>query len=264
MPGTHSQYWEQIAESWSSNRPQRLWRAYSDLVNEALMLPRLEPGSCERLLKTDCFDEAVSATGGLYPALLKGATRVVGIDLSRGTLRSAVSHHPGFGVAGADVRQLPFADGAFDFVLSPSTLDHLDSIDDIAAGLAELRRILKPGGRLLLTLDNALNPVVALRNWLPQRVLTGLGVIPYEMGVTCGPRRLRALVHDAGFAQLEVGSHTHCPRAAAVAIANLLDRWSSERARQRFLRALLSWERLGDWPTRHLTGYYITVDGVAA
>ena len=51
-------------------------------------------------------------------------------------------------VALSQVERLPFADGAFDVVTGMDMLEHTD--DDLAA-LAELRRVLKPGGFLLVT-----------------------------------------------------------------------------------------------------------------
>jgi SAM-dependent methyltransferase len=43
--------------------------------------------------------------------------------------------------------RLPFADGAFDLVTALDVIEHID--DDVAA-LGELRRVLRPGGRLLV------------------------------------------------------------------------------------------------------------------
>lgn len=51
-------------------------------------------------------------------------------------------------VAYSTVEQLPFADGEFDVVTAMDMLEHTD--DDLVA-LAELRRVLKPGGLLLAT-----------------------------------------------------------------------------------------------------------------
>jgi SAM-dependent methyltransferase len=47
----------------------------------------------------------------------------------------------------ADAARLPFADGAFDLVCALDVLEHLD---DDAAALAELRRVLRPGGALVI------------------------------------------------------------------------------------------------------------------
>lgn len=47
-----------------------------------------------------------------------------------------------------DITGIPFADGSFDLVLATDVIEHVD--DDMAA-LREIRRILKPGGRALIT-----------------------------------------------------------------------------------------------------------------
>ena len=47
-----------------------------------------------------------------------------------------------------DAARLPFPDGTFDLVLATDIIEHLD---DDAAGLREVGRILRPGGRALIT-----------------------------------------------------------------------------------------------------------------
>ena len=49
----------------------------------------------------------------------------------------------------ADVRKLPFADGKFDGVVAFSILEHLKA-DELREAVAELARVLEPGGRLLV------------------------------------------------------------------------------------------------------------------
>ena len=48
----------------------------------------------------------------------------------------------------SEIERLPFADASFDVVTAMDVLEHVD--DDLAA-LAELRRVLRPGGLLLAT-----------------------------------------------------------------------------------------------------------------
>ena len=65
----------------------------------------------------------------------------------------------------ADVRALPFDDGAFDFVLfSYNGIDHLET-DDRHRALAEIRRVLRPGGRFVFSTHNlsAIPSILALR-----------------------------------------------------------------------------------------------------
>jgi SAM-dependent methyltransferase len=226
-------------------------------VNTAWLAPRLRAASFERLLKTDLHDESVG--DGLTPLLAARARSVIGIDLARSTVASACGRHGRVQGCAADVRVLPFAAGAFDAVVSNSTLDHFDSVDDISTSLREIGRVLRPGGALLLTLDNLANPLVALRNALPFRPLNALGIVPYRVGRTCGPRTLARLVSAAGFDVLEVDAILHCPRVLAVAAASLVARRESPRARSRLLAGLMRFERIGEWPTRFLTGYYVAV-----
>jgi SAM-dependent methyltransferase len=235
-----------------------LWRAHSDAVN-ARLLRRWLPERSRRALKTDLFDEAV--TDGLYPAIAERAERVTGIDVSEATVRSAGARHPGLRVLQADVRRLPFGDAEFNTVVSTSTLDHFPTHEDLLAGVRELHRVLEPGGRLVITLDNRANPVVALRNALPYGLLHRVGLVPYYVGATLGPRGLRRALVEAGFDVLELRAIMHCPRVAAVLAARLVHR-RGERAQRAFLRSLLAWEPLGRLPTSRFSGYFIAARAV--
>lgn len=88
----------------------------------------------------------------------------VGLDLSPEMLRVARSKagtaDPPTVWLAADAGHLPFRDASFDTAITASALHYWD---DAAAALAEIRRVLRPGGRLLL--------VDWLRDPLPMRVL---------------------------------------------------------------------------------------------
>ena len=83
--------------------------------------------------------------------------RVVGSDLSpvaaaRAAAEAAVRGAP-VPTAAADMRQLAFASSAFDVVVcADNSLAHLLTAPDVAAALAGMRRVLRDGGLLLLTL----------------------------------------------------------------------------------------------------------------
>ncbi len=81
---------------------------------------------------------------------------VVGSDLSPGLIGRARSEAARRGVSlplsVADMRSLPFADASFDVVLAAdNALPHLLTSDDVFAALSEMRRVLRPGGRLLIS-----------------------------------------------------------------------------------------------------------------
>ena len=230
---------------------------HSDAVNRALLIRWWPVSQIETLLKTDLFDEAVS--DGLSHWLNSRAKRAFCIDISLRVHQMARCRHPGLQTIGADVRRLPFPNGTFDGVISNSTLDHFESLDDLQLSLQELHRVLRPGGQMILTLDNLANPIILLRNWLPFRLLKNLKLVPYYVGVTLGPNRLKHLLRDAGFDVLEVDAIMHCPRVLAVAMARWTERHASSKAQRLFSHFLMGFERLSQWPTRFSTGHFIAV-----
>jgi SAM-dependent methyltransferase len=101
---------------------------------------------------------------GVLLARLGDAHRACGSDLSYGMLRHA-RDDGGLGLVQADSTRLPFADGSFDVVFARALLHHLPEPDQ---GLAEIRRVLRPGGLAVLadtnrSLLSALPRIVAYR-----------------------------------------------------------------------------------------------------
>jgi hypothetical protein len=123
-----------------------------------------------------------------------------------------------------------------------------------------LNRALASGGQLLITMDNLANPVVWLRNALPFRWLNAVGLVPYYVGATGGPRRLRGYLQQAGFEVLETTAILHCPRVLAIVLARYAE--GRKQTQRLFLRFLLAFERLERWPTRYLTGYFVAIRAV--
>ncbi len=237
-----------------------LWRAYNDAVNTALFGRWLSHHKADSLLKTDLFDESLG--DGLYSLLELHAKKVVGIDISLLISKSAKSRHSGLDVVGADVRRLPFSDEVFDIIVSNSTLDHFESSEEIVYSLKELLRVLKPGGQLLLTLDNLVNPVIALRAVLPFRLLNRLQIVPYFVGATLSPSRLRDHLEHLGLMVMEVSAVMHFPRILAMAFIRVMEGRFGSKMQKRFLSLLMAFEHLSHWPTRFLTGYFVAVRAV--
>lgn len=129
---------------------------------------------------------------GLFAARLRRelpGARVVGVDYSRGMVRQARRRDAGVGWIQGDAARLPLRDAVFDAVLSTEAFHWFP---DQRAALAELHRVLVPGGRLLVALVNP--PLDALSRvthegsrWLGQPLFWPT------------PARMRALVAEAGF-----------------------------------------------------------------
>jgi SAM-dependent methyltransferase len=87
-----------------------------------------------------------SGTGRNLPLLPAGA-RAVALDPHRDALARARRRAPGVPAVVARAEALPFREGSFDTVVSGLVLC---SVDDPDAALAEIRRVLRPGGTLRL------------------------------------------------------------------------------------------------------------------
>jgi ubiquinone/menaquinone biosynthesis C-methylase UbiE len=150
------------------------------------------------------------------PLALAGAT-VTGVDFSAGMLDEA-RRKPGAEAVRFLVHDLheplPFADGSFDRVVSGLVLEHLH---DLGAFFAEAHRVLRPGGRAVVT---AMHPAMFLKGVAARFTdpATGEKVQPGSVAHTLGDFVMAAV--RAGFALEGVGEYaadatfaTRCPRA---------------------------------------------------
>lgn len=86
----------------------------------------------------------------LAGAMLPGGHEVVSMDVSTVNPQRALVRYPSarhYAVV-ADVFNLPFVDGLFDFIVAGEVIEH---VPDPGAFLAALLRVLAPGGRLVVT-----------------------------------------------------------------------------------------------------------------
>jgi SAM-dependent methyltransferase len=93
---------------------------------------------------------------GMYvKALSPYAEAVYGIDIEAEHLELAAQNAPGAYLQLATAEQLPYRDDTFDLVLSHEVLEH---VGDDRAAVAEMARVLRPGGRALIFAPNRLYP----------------------------------------------------------------------------------------------------------
>jgi SAM-dependent methyltransferase len=251
--------WREFGASLEPYRSNPVWRRFCDRLHSEWLLECLRAGATGLILKTDLFEEAVGE--GVCSLLSKKCGRVLGIDVSAAIAYEA-ARGGGVAAACADVRRLPFPDGSLDAVVSISTLDHFDSESDIRRSIQEIHRVLRPGGRLLITLDNPRNWAVAARNALPHPVRTRTGLVPYFVGKTLSLSDLCALLEDCGYEVNQKTTLMHCPRVLAIPLARLCGS-NAAGARARLLAAALrGFERLRPSPVAERTGHFVAVCAV--
>ena len=250
-------YWDETLVTHFESGRDHWWRVFCDELHERLVDDWAADRRYESALKTDLFDEA--ADRGPLPALARHARRVEGIDVSPAVVAAARARNPGIAAAVGDVRALDLDDARFDLVLSNSTLDHFPHRDDIRRALAELHRVMAPGGTLILTLDNPRNPVVGARSRLPLAWLSRTGLVPYFVGVSLS---MAALVHEitaTGFEVLDRRTLMHVPRLPAIWLCRLARWLGSESLGRRLVDAFHRCEALAKLPTGERSAYYVAV-----
>lgn len=171
--------------------------------------------------------------GRFAARLRERGANVVGVDLSAAMLAAG----SGFPRARATARRLPFRAGTFDAVVAIEMLEHVDAVDPI---LAEIRRILRPGGRLAIVDKNA-GALDVHRPWLPSALVKRIdehrGLWMYPAGGPVRerwfwPRGLCRTLRQGGFVHVGV-EHLIRPVEAprpifrAVPAARLLAAWSA-------------------------------------
>ena len=154
--------WDSPAGQARADRRARLFRATA----------RIGPGM--RVLELGC------GTGEFTRRVAPAGPSLVALDLSAELLaRARARVLDGARFVRGNAEALPFPAGAFDVVYGCSVLHHLD----LEMALGEVRRVLGPGGRLVFSEPNLLNPQV----WLMFRceaLKSRFGVSPDEMAFT--------------------------------------------------------------------------------
>jgi len=112
---------------------------------ERLFLAHIAPGS--RVLDAGCGRSLFTEIERRWPFT------IVAADVDHDLLLSRQREHPEVRWVVGDAYPLPFATGGFDALFAGELVEHLR---DPGAGVAEFRRVLKPGGTLILTTPNRL------------------------------------------------------------------------------------------------------------
>lgn len=151
------EYWDGVAESFRSADPTGFapvlhpdapaW--YNRLIDElqfqamrrALALAQIPQGA--RFLDIGC------GTGRWLRRYEQRGFHAMGLDATLGMLRTAREHGTTVPLATGDAQRLPFPDASFDAVSDVTVVQHIPLASQPQA-IAEMLRVLKPGGRLIL------------------------------------------------------------------------------------------------------------------
>lgn len=168
-----------------------VWRTAGRLASQLLpqrflWLPRFVPGGT--------LVEIGSATGAYLAEMRDLGWNVVGIELDPAASATARQRY-GLDVRTGTLEQASLPDGYADVVVMRMVLEH---VRDPRRTLAEVRRVLKVGGRLLVSVPNAgsIEARVLGADWFAWELPRHLSHF--------SPRSLTFLLHEAGFGQVRV------------------------------------------------------------
>ncbi len=130
---------DQLYPSWANtfgsyNLPQALLAVLDSVPRSA------------RILELGCGGGALLRT-----LAERGFERLVGLDLARTALREACRRETPAAFVLAEAERLPFRSQSFDVVIATDLIEHVDDLD---AHLAEVARVLRPGGWYLVKTPN--------------------------------------------------------------------------------------------------------------
>lgn len=181
------------------------------LANELIGIAALRPG--ERVLDVAC---GTGVATRLAAERVGNTGAVSGLDLNPGMLGVARSVTP----AGTSIQwyeasaeAMPLPDETFDVVLCQLSLQFFP---DKPAALREMRRVLAPGGRLVLNVPGRITPIfVSLAEALGNRINPELAGFVHHVFSLHDPGELQSLATGAGFRDVVVRSDTRTLRLPA-------------------------------------------------
>ena len=151
--------------------------------------------------------------GGLLAPHIAGRGYVhVGVDVGERAVGVAQAH--GVTVVRGDVLRVPLRDGCADVVVAGEIFEH---VDDLAGLIAEIARVLRPGGTLVF---DTLADTLVCRVFMV-RVAERVGIVPrgiHDPALLVDPARLTAMCAEQGVPVTLRGLRPSIPQAVAWAV----------------------------------------------
>jgi SAM-dependent methyltransferase len=201
-----AELWSVRAHDWAETQDTELRQDFAEGVR------RTGIGPATAVLDLGC------GAGGFARAAAAAGAAVTGIDVAAGMIEMARARVPGGRFDVGDMQSLPYADDSFDVI---AAFHSLQLAPDPSRVLAEVRRVGKPGARLLVAiwgrderneLGRIVKAVQAVTHHVPPPGSPGVFALT-------GPGELKALVEGCGLVGVEEGDvemHYEYPDAATL------------------------------------------------
>jgi len=160
MTDANSRLWEDYAGWWIEGFTDGADPEYTEQI---LPLAADALSGARRILDVGAGDGQISRLAARLP----GVDLVVALDPTWNQIRVAAERGGATGFVRAGADRLPFIDGAFDAAVACLVFEHIDAVD---AAIAEVARILVPGGRFHFFLNHPLLQTPG-SGWIDDHVL---------------------------------------------------------------------------------------------
>ncbi len=186
----------------------------------------------EYIKPTDKVLDLGCGNGRLYQILAKKQAQYTGLDQSDELIALAKAKNPGVEFVVGEMTELPFEGESFDAIFAIAAFNHIPGQELQLKSLVEMKRVLKPGGLVIMTnwnlLSDSAQKNIAKHNWsvLQQSTEQGIDVlVPWKSpeGVVLGER------YYHGFTTAEL---TSLAKAAELQIVDLFYSHKGERLDQ--------------------------------
>jgi len=223
-------------------------------VIHALVVRWAKPTLKGTVLKTDLFEEA-NGEDHILDTLPAWGSSVVGMDHDAHTVAGARRRlgSSALQMTVSDLCAMNFLDESFDLIMSTSTLDHFESRAEFVQALEELVRVVRPGGTMILLLDNPWNPA-----YWPLRLLCHR-VTSFSLGYTMTLRGFRGELESLGLRTLGTDYAIHNLRMVSTLLFLLLRKLLGGKAEAVIAAFIRLFEMIGTLPTKPLTACFSVV-----
>jgi SAM-dependent methyltransferase len=179
--------WERYAEWWIEGFTEGADPEYTEQI---LPMAAEELAGSRRILDIGCGEGQLTRLA----ARLDGVELAVGIDPTWNQIRVARERGGATGFVRAGADGLPFPDASFDAAVACLVFEHIDAVDE---AIAEIARVLRPGGRFCFFLNH---PLLQTPNsgWIDDQILD-----PPEQYWRIGPYLPEAVTIE----EVELGVH---------------------------------------------------------
>ena len=152
--------WERYAQWWIDGFTEGADPEYAEQI---LPMAADELAGATRVLDVGCGDGQITRLA----AGLDGVAVAIGLDPTWNQISVAAGRGSATGFVRAGADGLPFADASFDAVVACLVFEHIDAVDE---AIAEVARVLAPGGRFCFFLNHPLLQTPG-SGWIDDQVL---------------------------------------------------------------------------------------------